>query len=101
VEYKKGAVIKVKDLSDDDDDENTSQYAQIQDVYVYRVHKVFISTTLQVMEFEENCRSFKVARTEETYVCLYKSLCTHGVLHLRDIDSSLFLIDWNPVNQKN
>ena len=91
MEYKKGAVIKVKDLSDDDDDENTSQYAQIQDVYVYHDHKVFISTILQVMEFEENCQSFKVAGTEETYVCLYKSLCTHDVLHLRDIDSSFFL----------
>jgi len=32
---------------------------------------------------------------------VYISLCIHGVLHLRDIDSKLFLIDWNPVNQKN
>jgi len=94
VEYKKGAIIRLKDSFD-------GTYGQIEEVYIYHDHKVFVVTALEVLEYEESRRSLKVTRTQETRVCLYKHFCVHSVLHLREIDSNLYLIDWNVVNQRN
>lgn len=69
MEYKKGVVIKVKDLSDDD--ENTSQYAQIQEVYVYHGHKV-----LPYCKFWNLRKTIDHSKTGETYACLYKFMHT-------------------------
>jgi len=42
----------------------------------------------------------KLKKHKKLYVCLYKHLFVHGVLHLRELDGSLYLVDWNIVNQR-
>ena len=53
-------------------------------------HKIF---HLELKKYLENLRAIKVAFTDQTLLCVYNDLFSHGVLHLKQKRTRLSLIE--------
>ena len=79
MQYLNGAIVRVKQYGN----ERPFLYAQIKEVYIYKGHKVFLTTTTEVVLYKEHLRATKVVVTQEPLIFHSTSLYCNGVLHLK------------------
>ena len=85
--YKNGAVIRIKSSRSKFD------YSRIEDIYVYRDHKIMVTSHIQVVSVNSQLRAFKINITDEVQLHHSDQLYCHGVLHLKQQGLHTYLIE--------
>ena len=86
-QYKSGAVIRIKSS------QSKFEYAKIEDIYVYRDHKIMVTNLVQVISVNSHLRAFKINVTEKVVLYHTDQLYCHGVLHLKHQGPHAYLIE--------
>ncbi len=68
-------------------------YCQIQEVYGYNDHKIFLTNVVQILSYEEHFKAVKVVITEQPLLCHVNELYCHGVLHLKPKGNDLYIVE--------
>lgn len=101
--YAPGTIIRLKKQSLIENSSESFIYCYIQNIYVYKDHKIFEVEVMKVLEFKDHIRAIHVAYTGQRLWCLHTDLFCHGVLHLLTKDRKIHIIDkqyyWCVVNK--
>ena len=90
--YAKGCIIRVKDEGGQEDD--PFLYTCIEDIYIHKDNKVFLLRVLTVLNHSEHFRSIRVGYSDQVFFCLYDTFFAHDILHTKEIDGQLFIVDF-------
>ena len=92
IEYKKGAIVHIKSTNLGDN-RLPLQYAEIQGIYIYRDHKVLLTSLVEVVNGDSHFRAIEVNITAQLCICLSEDLYCHGVLHLLRCGLHTYLVE--------
>ena len=67
-------------------------YHQILTMYVVNDTKVFLLEELEAV-FQQHFMAYEVTKSGKTKLCLYDSFARHGVLHLKNKQNSMYIIE--------
>jgi len=89
IEYRVNAIIRIKR----DSAEDGFTYAHIDDLYIYQSNKIFLTTVVNVMEINPHIKSIKIYITSEKVLCTFTDLFCKGVLHCKERDGDMYIIE--------
>ena len=95
VKYSVGALVRVKTSPSLENESDPFSYGQIQHMYVFNDHKIFVLRKVKVLEFVEHFRAVEVEVTNITQLCLLEDMFTHGVLHIKNKLERQYITDYH------
>ncbi len=89
--YSPGAIIRIGTPNEEED--QGFQYGRIDDIIVFKDHKIFRTTTLKLVGIDEHLRALRVKESNEQLLVLYEHLFSHTVLHVKAKLGITYIID--------
>ena len=90
IKYGIEAVVKVRMEEDND----TPQFAVIEQLYVYNGQKIFLLRALNQLDYYDHLKSIRVEATNFRFFSLYQNFSTHTVFHTKHIHGHAYIIDF-------
>ena len=85
-------MVRVK--SCEEDGSRGHDYCKLCNIYVYNDNmKVFVVEVLHVCSFVDHLKAYHVIPTHKYIIVHYNDLYSHGVLHIKEKNSRLYVVE--------